>query len=175
MLDQFQSLNSLKKDGFLGFKKIGDLFKNCSNIPQERGIYLVLYTEKHYPKFIDPGKGGFYKGKNPNVLTSKLESNWIDDAKVIYIGQAGGKTKKGKWSNQTLYGRIAMYMKFGKRCPVAHWGGRYIWQIKNYKNLTICWKSLPNKIKDPRRVEKEMIRDFKGIYNDKRPFANLQN
>lgn len=167
----FQSRKSLKKDGFLGFERIGDLFNNHPNIPQERGIYLVLYESKRHPEFLSKTK---FPERLPNVKKSKLLVNWVNNVIVIYIGQAGGK-KAGIWSNQTLKGRISLYMRFGKGRNVAHRGGRYIWQIENHEDLIVCWKPLPNKIKDPRQVEKEMICDFKKKNNNKRPFANRQN
>ena len=107
------------------------------------------------------------KGRNVG-----LSKKWVDGAIVIYIGQAGGKIL-GRWPDQTLKDRISMYMNFGKGHPVAKRGGRYIWQIKNYKNLIICWKPLPNKKEDPRQVEKQLICNFESVYKTL-PFANLR-
>ena len=63
-------------------------------------------------------------------------------------------------------------MKFGQGKPVAHHGGRYIWQIKDSEELVVCWKSLENG-KNPRQLEAEMIHEFKKKYG-KLPFANLK-
>lgn len=168
----FNSLDELKSEGFVGFKRIRDLFLDTSTIPKERGNYLVLYVGGGRPEFNEKGVGGCFKGKKPYDLIEKLESMWVGDTIVIYIGQAGGRA--GKWSNQTLNDRICTYMKFGQGQNVAHRGGRYVWQIKNYKDLIICWKPWPNKISDPKQVEGKLIQQFKSIYG-KRPFANLQD
>lgn len=176
---RFDSVEALEAEKFEGFKQIGDLFKDHSSIPEERGNYLVLYLQGGQPEFIKPGVGGFFKNRDPNVETDKLKCNWISGEIVIYIAQAGG-IQRGKWSNATLRERISTYMEFGKTKPVGHWGGRYIWQIKNYGDLVICWKPLPNKIRDPKQTEYKMIQEFKKLHenrmcNEGRPFANLKD
>lgn len=141
--------------------------------PFKRGIYLVLYLCDEPPVYIKKGVGGFFKKKDSNVSVDILQSNWVDNTIVLNIAQAGG-IRAGKWSKETLNDRISTYMKFGQGKKVGHQGGRYIWQIKNYKDLVVCWKPMPNKKKDPKKVEGELIADFKKIYG-KRPFANLQD
>jgi len=167
----FNSYDALKTEGFMGFRNIKDLFLNCSDVPNERGNYLVLYLGGDHPKFVPKGVGGFFKGKDPNRPIVELEKHWVPGTIVVYIGQAGGVIK-GKWSEQTLNDRISTYMKFGREKPVAHWGGRYIWQIQNYKDLVLCWKPLHDKVRDPKLCEHEMITEFKTQYDGKRPFAN---
>lgn len=169
----FKTINEIKAEGFHGFKKISDLFKDTSVVPKERGNYFVLYLDDNKPNFLTRGVGCFYKGKDPNVLIEELEYNWVDDTIVINIGQAGG-IRNNKWSNETLNDRIKKYIRFGKGHNSGHSGGKYIWQIKNYNDLVICWKEWPDKICDPKRVESELIAEFKSIYG-KRPFANLQD
>jgi len=169
----FNSLDNFKSDGFSGFKKVGDLFLNFSGVPNERGNYFVLYLGGKRPEFLSRGVGGFFKGKDPNVSIPELESNWVDETVVVYIGQAGG-IRAGKWSDATLSERIGAYMKFGQGRDIGHFGGRFIWQIKDHRDLVLCWKSWPNKTKDPKEVEGEWIQEFKSIYG-KRPFANLQD
>jgi len=169
----FKSLAEIKSSGFVGFKKISDLFDDVTIVPDERGIYFVLYLDGKPLRFLGKGVGGFFKGKNPNVSLQCLESNWVEGSIVIYIGQAGG-LKAGKWSNQTLQKRIKKYMKFGQGYNIGHYGGRLIWQLRNYKDLVLCWKALPGKIQNPKKVEAQLISEFKGIYG-RRPFANLQD
>lgn len=65
-------------------------------------------------------------------------------------------------------------MQFGQGEPIGHWGGRLIWQLKDAKDLIVCWKVL-GKDEEPREVEKEMIQAFKKGHDGKRPFANLQD
>ncbi|MGE5411757.1 MAG: GIY-YIG nuclease family protein, partial [Clostridiales bacterium] len=89
-----------------------------------------------------------------------LESNWVENTKVVYIGKA-----------TSLKSRLRQYFSFGQGKNIGHYGGRLIWQLKYSKDLVVCWESLPT---DPREHEAELIRQFATIYG-RRPFANLQN
>jgi predicted DNA-binding transcriptional regulator AlpA len=51
------------------------------------------------------------------------------------------------------------------------WGGRYLWQIKDARDLVLCWKATPDS--DPGKVEHELIRSFISRYGAL-PFANLK-
>lgn len=162
----FKDIEEIKKAGFMGFKKMDELFVDNSSIPRIPGVYLILSLHKNI-EFLTVGSGGFFKGKNPNVPIDKLKKNWVEKTPVVYIGKAG---KDG--SNVTLHSRLKCYLRFGKGKNVAHWGGRLIWQLKNYNDLVVCWKSLPKE--DPRTIEKSLIRSFILEYS-KKPFANLNN
>ena len=168
----FDSIDSLKMEGFTGFISIADLQTSCSAISRERGIYLVSYLGDTRPIFYPKGTGGYHKGSDSNVDIFELERKWVDGTIVVYIGQAGGM-RDGKWSDATLYRRIRQYIRFGQGQPVGHRGGRYIWQMKNYEDLIFCWKPLPNNIEDPMKVEGELLKEFKKIYG-RLPFANLK-
>lgn len=170
---KYDTVENIQFEGYKGFVKISNLFSDIKVAPDERGTYLVLYLNQEEPTFLEKGVGGYFKGKNPNVSIEDLNENWISDVIVVNIGQAGG-IRAGKWSNSTLRERLKKYMKFGQGKNIGHYGGRYIWQIKQYEDLVICWSELPNKIKDPKVVESEMIAEFKSIYG-RRPFANLQD
>jgi hypothetical protein len=164
MLD-FNNIEAIKESGFFGFVKLEDLFDNKSIIPDIKGVYMILYCDSNSPEFLITGTGGHFKGKNPNVSLEKLKHNWIEQTKVIYIGKAGGDDSKA-----TLRSRLTQYLRFGQGKNVGHWGGRFIWQLKNYKDLLVCWKSLPND--DPRNVEEELIKRFTNSFG-RRPYANL--
>ncbi|WP_065219066.1 MULTISPECIES: hypothetical protein [Butyricimonas] len=163
---KFKSIEELKKEGFIGFVSINELWRDASCISREKGIYFVLYVNDGMPIFLEKGCGGLFKGKNPNVSLRELRENWVVDTPVIYIGKAGGKT-----SLATLYRRLSQYLKFGQGENVGHWGGRYIWQIENAGDLLICWKP----VEDPEEMERELIQSFKKEYSGKRPFANLRD
>ncbi len=158
----------LENDKFQGFVTIKELTANPSKAPKEPGIYMILRNTNDSPEFMEVGTGGFFKGKNPNVLISELKNNWVDDTPIMYIGQAGGSE-----SNAKLLDRLKKYMKFGQREPVGHWGGRYIWQLKDSQELIVCWKPLTDN--DPRKIENELILKFKQEHNGMRPFANLKD
>jgi len=162
----FNNINELKKQGFSGFKTVQELMADKAMIPKQKGVYLVLnpdYTKQ--VKFIIPGSGGFFKGKNPNVSAEVLKANYVDNSLVVYIGKAGGPN-----SEATLHSRLGQYLSFGSGKRVGHWGGRLIWQLANHKELIFCWKPLPND--GPREIERNLIQEY-AVQFGMRPFANL--
>ena len=160
----FKDIGEIKKAGFKGFIRIRELFVDSSVIPRIKGIYLVLNLTKNRD-FLIVGTGGHFKGKNPNVSISELNSNWVDHTIVVYIGKAGSDGNRA-----TLQSRLRQYFGFGQGKNVGHWGGRLIWQLKNSADLIVCWKELPTG--NPRTAEAELIQDFVSKFS-KRPFANL--
>lgn len=163
----YKSIESIKNNGFNGFKTIAELNYDNSVIPKKRGVYLVLIPTIEMPEFLSIGTGGFFKGRNPNIPVNQLKMKWVDDTRVIYIGKAGNLT-----GNATLYSRLNQYLRFGQGKNIGHWGGRLIWQIKDSSKLIICWKPVPNI--DPREYEKQLLNDFISQYS-KLPFANINN
>ncbi len=154
---------ALIDDGFEGFISVKDLWIDKSIIPRQMGVYMVLNMESNV-EFINPGVGGFFKGKDPNVDIPQLKEKFVN-ATVVYIGKAGGISSKA-----TLFSRIGQYLGFGQTKNIGHYGGRYIWQLKNHENLLFCWKPLENE--EPVVVEKELLSFFIQEYG-KLPFANL--
>jgi hypothetical protein len=161
----FNKIDEIKKAGFIGFKKMSELFIDNSFLPKEKGVYLILNPNYKKTEFLQIGSGGYFKGKNPNVSIEELKSNWVNDSLVIYIGKAGGDTSKA-----TLYSRLKQYFSFGQGKNIGHWGGRLIWQLKNSSDLIVCWKPLLND--DPRNIERHLLKNFITKFS-KRPFANL--
>lgn len=162
----FKTIESISKDGFNGFISIRNLMDDNSIIPKKKGIYLIL-RNKSEPVFRYPGSGGHFKGKDPNIPVEELNTHWVNDTAVVYIGKAG---KEG--SRATLHSRLKHYLSFGRSNKSPHWGGRLIWQLDKANELLVCWKELP--FDDPRVVEKTLIKAFKEQYG-KRPFANLSD
>jgi hypothetical protein len=162
----FENIRRIKNYGFTGFLPVSDLIEDQSIIPASKGVYMILHLTYKAPKFLPIGSGGIFKGEDPNVSVHILSENWVDGAKVLYIGQAGG----GNNNSSTLKSRINKLLNFGQGKNVSHAGGRYIWQIKDSRNLVVCWKTLP--YDEPREVKKNLLINFKATYN-KRPFANL--
>ena len=160
-----ESKTEFSFDSFEGFVSVQDLWEDKSVIPKIRGVYMVIDPNFQDKQFINPGVGGYFKGKDPNVTIEVLNSNVVPGAEVAYIGKAGSPTGKA-----TLHSRLGQYLRFGQTKNVGHWGGRLIWQIKKHKELIFCWKTLENG--DPREVEKSLLSNFQSQYG-KRPFANL--
>lgn len=82
---------------------------------------------------------------------------------MVYIGKA---------EKQALRKPLGQYIDFGLGKPVGHWGGRYIWQLADARDLKVCWRPVVNV---PAGVEESrMIQAFKRAYGV-RPFANLRD
>lgn len=156
----FNNIEEIKKAGFIGFKKMSELFLDSSMLPDTNGVYLVLNVDNKSGEFLTIGSGGHFKGKDPNISIAELNSNWVDDTKVVYIGKA-----------TSLKSRLRQYFSFGQGKNIGHYGGRLIWQIKYSKDLVVCWKSITT---DPREYEADLIQQFVSIYSC-RPFANLKD
>ena len=156
-------VDKLTKLGFKGFKTVSILKNSCREIPDAQGIYMVLRKNSDKPEFLERGTGGTHKKKTePNVSISELESNWVANTPILYIGKAGA----GR-----LRGRIREYIRFGSGKEAGHWGGRYIWQLADANDLVVCWCETEE---DSREVEKDMICKFKEEFGA-HPFANLKD
>jgi hypothetical protein len=77
---------------------------------------------------------------------------------VVYIGQGGN-----------LRRRLTQLYRFGSGMPVGHWGGRYLWQLRDADALRIAWRVEP----DPRGAEVALIAGF-VVAHGSLPFANLR-
>ena len=155
----------LARDGFFGFSTVKSLrLTRCAEVPVQQGVYVVLRRGFVAPRFLERGSVGLFNGKNPNVAISVLQAAWVATAMVLYVGKAGGEKLKTH-----LRKRISLLVRFGSGANVAHWGGRYLWQLADADDLILCWK--PTLRTDPRSVEKAMISEFEAAYG-RRPYAN---
>ena len=162
----FNSIKELKTYGFSDFYSISYVCQHYNLIPKLPGVYIVI-IDKAQKIFMNRSTGGSFKGKDPQVPIDTLNDKWVDETLVLYIGKAGSQG-----SSSNLQKRIKAYIDFGNGKPVGHWGGRYIWQLKDSGKLKIAWKVLD--ISDsPRDVEKALINQFLNKYK-MLPFANLQ-
>ncbi|MFC4691282.1 hypothetical protein ACFO5T_12660 [Dokdonia genika] len=161
----FNNRKEIEKHGFKGFKTVAELWLDKSHIPKIKGVYMVIDPNFEKTEFLTKGVGGFFKGKDPNVAVSELKFNLVPNSQVVYIGKAGSPT-----GIATLNSRLGQYLRFGETKNVGHWGGRYIWQIKNHSGLIFCWKPTPTD--DPREIEKQLLSKYIKDFG-KRPFANL--
>ncbi len=162
----FRTIDGIRAAGFDGFLAISALQKShCSGVPDERGIYVVLWHRATRPDFLEESTGGHFKGKNPTVAVGELESRWVEDTIVLYMGKTGGAG-----SRRTLRNRLTELMRFGQGEAVGHYGGRLIWQLRDASELLVCWKVTP--AEDPRIAETSLMQEFEAVYG-RLPFANL--
>src|ERR1051326_6664795 len=142
---EFFSRAGLDAVGFLGFTPFGNF--RAADVPTVPGVYAVLRPTDRTVEFLSESPAGRFKGKDPTAKVELLQSKWIDDAAVIYVGKA-----------QNLRRRLAQYWQHGSGKPVGHWGGRYIWQLRNSLELIVAWK--PHD--DPKAEETKLI-DRKSV------------
>jgi hypothetical protein len=128
---------SLKHDGFTGFRLLGEL--DINRIPQKPGIFAVLRPEGFEPQFLARSTAGIFKKKDPTLKAEALDAEWVDGADVLYVGKAGPGSK----GNRGLRRQIQEFVDFGKGKPPGHWDGRLIWQLAAARTLIIAWKELP--------------------------------
>jgi hypothetical protein len=65
------------------------------------------------------------------VPVEALQSKWVPDAHTSYIGKADNARR-----------RLEQFARFGAGEPVAHWGGRYIWQLADSAELLVAWHAI---------------------------------
>lgn len=128
---------SLKQDGFTGFRALGDL--EINRIPQKPGVFAVLQPDGFRPQYLAKSTAGIFKKKDPTLTADALAAEWVEGADVLYIGKAGAGSK----GNRGLRRQIQEFVDFGKGKPPGHWDGRLIWQLGAANKLIIAWKELP--------------------------------
>ena len=154
---------ALEAEGFSGFVTFDELRDGgIAHVPSSPGAYLVLREKDEVPTYLEESIGGWFKGKNPTVLTSVLEGKWISGCHVVYIGKA-----------KSLKTRLGQYTKFGAGKAIGHYGGRYIWQLADSADFVVAWKTCARD-ETPAGMEAELIRRFKAEYGGL-PFANIDD
>jgi hypothetical protein len=154
----------IRDEEFEGFVTFSDLRAGgIKAVPTCGGVYIVLYEGNHPPNFLDVSVGGWFKDKDPSVSRDRLLAKWVGGTDVVYIGKAS--------STIGLRKRLQLYMDFGAGRPVAHKGGRYIWQIENSHDLVVAWKCATEETAE--RLEARLQNEFCIEYG-RLPFANLK-
>lgn len=156
----------LRAMGFEGFRSVRDLRRDdCRDLPRDNGVYVMVRDREGEPRFNVKGTAASWRGQNPNVKVDDLKEKWVPGAIVMYVGRAAGTGVRGK-----LQQRIKRWLRFGEGKNVAHWGGRYVWQLADAYDLPVAWKPC----KDAVRQEVALLNAFEAKYGAL-PFANLKH
>jgi hypothetical protein len=156
------SRTALESAGFVGWATWPKLRRtDYSPIPALPGAYVVYRPSAGSPTFVHPSPAGWFKGEDPTVPESRLRDEWVDGARVVYIGKA-----------DVLRRRLTQFGRFGAGEPVGHRGGRLIWQLADADELLVAWHEI-TWAEAARDYERRLLSAFAGQHDGRRPFANL--
>jgi hypothetical protein len=121
-------------------------------------VYVVALGVAGMPDFLGESVGGHFKGEDPTVPVELLRRNWVAGTPVVYIGRA----------RRSLRQSLRQLVRYGSGEPLAHQGGRYIWQLADHGSLQIAWRVEVDQV----GVEISLIDRFADAY-EALPYANL--
>ena len=157
----------LEAEGFAGFFTVGRLHaEGCMGLPNEAGVYALIRESSDPPEFLAKSAGPIYRAQDPTRPIDELEQRWVPGAQVLYFGRA-----RGPGVRSLLRQRVKRYLRFGHGRVVGHWGGRFVWQLRDHAGLRVAWKSTGTN--DPAPVEAMLQARFRTHYGVL-PFANLK-
>lgn len=157
-------IDGISLDGFSEATEIGALWKTrCWTVPRDCGVYLIIRDSESTPEFLPESTGGRFKKREPTCVAQFVRDNWIEGARVVYVGKASGR----KGLNRRLYDLVS----FGYGQPIGHWGGRLLWHLPEKEKLLVRWRIC--RAEDADAAETIAIGDFKSMYGGRRPYANL--
>lgn len=152
----------LEATGFVGWRKWDELrSSNLREVPNAPAVYVVFRPRTGAPTFLDTNPGGRFKEKDPTVPIEALAANWVPSAQVVYIGKASVADR-----------RLNQFARFGAGEKIGHWGGRYIWQLRDSDQLLVAWHAI-SWTEMARDYEKRLLAHFARLHGGTRPFANL--
>jgi hypothetical protein len=163
----FRSVARLREYGFQGFLSVARLRESlCVEVPVARGVYVVVRDTLLPPKFLEHSVGGRFRQMDPTISVEALSERWVHDAMVLYIGRA-----RGPGVRSLLQQRVKRYVRFGQGRAVGHYGGRFIWQLRDHRALLMAW--MPTGDEDPAAAEARLQSAFLASHH-RLPFANLR-
>lgn len=144
-------------EGWIGFDEI----RSRRQLPPTTGgAYIVVRDSTDPPVYLATSTGGFFRGKDPTVDPTVLARNWVPESQILYIGK----------SNK-LRRRLFEYAAFGEGRPVGHWGGRYIWQLDDSRELDVAWVTCKDG-ETHSELEARLVGQVKRL-TGRLPFANI--
>jgi hypothetical protein len=147
--------------GFEGWLTPAELRVSRAEVPRRQATAHVIFRDStRPPAFKRRSDAGFET--TPSVNLDRLRANWIDGARVLYIG-----------ATNDIGRRVREFTKFGDGKDDSHYGGRMLWQLEDAEDLLFAWHRIT--WGEPERSYKiDLIRQFVAIHQAL-PFANLQD
>jgi hypothetical protein len=162
---------ALEAAGFVGWSTWRQLrATSLCSVPCEPGVYLVYRTASTVPHFLTRSPSGRFKNEDPSVSAERLKAEWVPDAHVLNIGKAA--VRRHERAVNGLRARLGEYARYGAGSPVAHRGGRLIWQLADSEDLLVAWHAVTWD-ETSREYEKRLLKWFSVLNDGRRPFANL--
>jgi hypothetical protein len=138
-----------------------------ADVPAGPGVYVVVRPNDDPPTFLDTSPAGHFKGKDPTVPIAELQGLWVPGARIVYIGKAN----LGSGGRRGLRKRLDEFRRSGAGEPVAHSGGRRIWQLTEHADLLVGWRVTDDD--EAAKIETDLIAQFRAHYG-LHPFANMR-
>ncbi|MGC4960415.1 hypothetical protein [Gordonia sp. DT101] len=148
---------------FSGWVRFSEL--PSADVPRGPGVYVVVRPTDTPPQFLDVSPARHFKGIDRTEPVAALQDRWVPESRVIYIGKANA----GKTGRRGLQVRLSEYRRYGAGEPVAHTGGRRVWQLADHADLLVGWRETSNADATP--TESAMIAAFRD-HHGRLPFAN---
>lgn len=157
----------LEAHGFEGFRAVGQLHADgCHEVPNERGVYVVIRESLDPPAFMVRSTAAVYRGEDPSRPIEELTERWVPGAQILFYGAASGPGVRS-----LLKQRVKRFLRFGHGKVVGHWNARFVWQLRDHAALRVAWKVTGDE--DPRQVEERLLARFREAYGEL-PFANRE-
>lgn len=171
-LEEYQPTLDKKWIETIKVEKISRLSETLSksgklDITINSGVYFVVSKNKLNKNFLlEKDKIKYEKSKKyeKRVLEEKIEqiNNENEDYQILYIGKANAK--KG------LNARLKQYLECNYTKGKQHYGGRAIWHLRDYENLSIVWIETDQSEK----LEHNLLVEYKNKHKAY-PFANWRS
>jgi len=129
-------------------------------------VYALFRESVAPPEFMARSSAPQFRGENPSVAPAELNERWVSGAQILYFGRA-----RGPGVRSLLKQRVKRFLRFGHGRVVAHWGGRFVWQLRDASALRVAWKITGDQ--DPMRTEGRLQKRFLERYG-RPPFANVE-
>ena len=157
----------LEAEGFEGFFTVGQLHaEGCEGLPNEPGVYAIVRESLDPPEFLSRSIAPIYRCQDPTRPIDELKQRWVPGAQVLYLGCA-----RGPGVRSLLRQRVKRYLRFGHGRVVGHWGGRFVWQLRDHSALRVAWKAAG--AQDPAQAEAHLLARFHEQHGVL-PFANSE-